>query len=182
MMAEHLAKAGHQVEEMRFPVSAQFAEDFGLYWGMLAFLIKNTGKLALNRHFKADKLDPLSQGLARYYQKYLHRTPFILARLKKFGQQFQSGFKRYDLYLSPVLAQTPRPLGELRPDQNFDKLFERLMRYASFTPMANIAGTPAISLPGGFSEQGLPIGIQLCAGFGREQDLLEIAYEIEAFS
>lgn len=181
-MAERLAQAGHHVEEMRFPVSAQFGDDFGLYWGMLAYLLKKTGKLALNRQFSAHKLDPLSLGLAQHYQKNMHRTPFMLARLKKFGKQFQQGFKKYDLYLSPVLAQTPRPLGELRPDQEFDILFERLMRYASFTPMANIAGTPAISLPAGFSEQGLPIGIQLCAGFGREQDLLEMAYEIEAFS
>ena len=180
-MAERLAKAGHYVEEMRFPVSAQFGDDFGLYWGMLAYLVKKTGKLALNRKFSAHKLDPLSLGLAQHYQKNMHRTPFMLARLKKFGKQFQSAFKQYDLYLSPVLAQTPRPLGELRPDQEFDRLFERLMRYASFTPMANIAGTPAISLPGGLSDQGLPIGIQLCAGFGREQDLLEMAYEIEAF-
>lgn len=181
-MAERLARAGHHVEEIRFPVKAQFSEDFSIYWGMLAYLVKKTGKLTVNRHFDASRLDPFSKGLARHYQKNIHRTPFILSRLKRFGQDFQAGFKNYDLYLSPVLSQTPRPLGELRPQQDFDSLFERLMRYASFTPMANIAGTPAIALPAGLSVEGLPIGVQLCAGYGNEQTLLEIAYEIEAFS
>lgn len=179
-IAERLATAGHHVEEIRFPVNAQFSEDFSLYWGMLAYLVKKTGKLTVNRHFDQRQLDPFSKGLARYYQKNMHRTPFILSRLKRYGHAFQAGFKHHDLYLSPVLSQTPRPIGELRPEQNFDTLFERLMRYASFTPMANIAGTPAIALPAGISREGLPIGIQLCAALGQEQTLLEIAYEIEA--
>jgi amidase len=181
-MAERLARAGHHVEEMRFPVEAQFSEDFGLYWGMLAYLVKTTGKLTVNRRFNARRLDPLSQGLASHYQRNMHRTPLFLTRLKKAGQQFQQGFKRYDAYLSPVLARTPRPLGELKPDPDFASLFERLMRYASFTPMANIAGTPAISLPAGLSDEGLPIGVQFCADSGNEQTLLEIAFEIEGFS
>ena len=53
--ADTLAKAGHQVEEMRFPVSAQFSDDFSMYWGMLAFMVKNTGKLSLSKEFDQSK-------------------------------------------------------------------------------------------------------------------------------
>ncbi|MFV1873990.1 MAG: amidase [Oleiphilus sp.] len=177
--AEKLAKAGHQVEEMRFPVSAQFPDDFSMYWGMLAYMVKKTGKFTINRHFNAKKLDLLSLGLAQHFRKNAHKTPFMLARLKKHGLMFQQPFDTYDAFLSPVIAQAPRPLGELSPTQTFDSLFDRLMRYASFTPMANIAGTPAISIPAGQTAQGVPIGIQLSAAKGREQRLLELAFELE---
>ena len=178
--ADILAKAGHQVEEMRFPVSAQFADDFSMYWGMLAFMVKTTGKLSLSKHFDKRKLDALTIGLAKYYRKNMHKTPFMLARLKRHGQKYQEAFKTYDLYLSPVLSQSPRPLGELNPSQSFDSLFDRLMRYASFTPMANVAGTPAIAIPAGQTSEGVPIGVQLAGRYGDEKTLLEVAYELEA--
>lgn len=177
--AEVLSKAGHQVEEMRFPVSAQFSEDFSMYWGMLAFMVKKTGRLSINKDFNANKLDLLSLGLAKLYRKNMYKTPFMISRLKKHGQAFEAPFQTYDAFLSPVLAQTPRPLGELSPNQGFDSLFARLQRYVSFTPMANVAGTPAISLPAGRTSEGLPIGIQLSAAWGHEQRLLELAYELE---
>lgn len=178
--AETLALAGHHVEEMRFPVSAQFADDFSMYWGMLAYTVKKTGKFSFSKDFDKNKLDALSIGLAKHYRKNIHKTPFMLARLKKHALQFQKDFAHYDLYLSPVIAQSPRPLGELSPRQSFDSLFDRLMRYASFTPMANIAGTPAIAIPAGHTSQGVPIGIQLSAPYAAEKTLLEVAYELEA--
>ena len=177
--AEVLSKAGHQVEEMRFPVSAQFSDDFSMYWGMLAYMVKKTGKLSLSKEFDKDKLDALSIGLAKYYRKNIHKTPIMIARLKKHGLQYQESFQTYDVYLSPVLAQSPRPLGELSPTQSFDSLFDRLMRYASFTPMANVAGIPAISIPAGQTSDGVPIGMQLAARYGDEKTLLELAYELE---
>jgi amidase len=177
--AQQLKQAGHYVEEMKFPVSAQFTEDFTLYWGMLSALVKNTGKVMFGRQFNAQKLDNLSLGLAKHYRKSMHKTPLFLYRLRQHAQQFQRPFERYDAYLSPVLAKTTVPLGELDPESDFEVLLDRLTRYASFTPMANIAGTPAISLPAGLTENGLPIGIQLSAALGQEQTLLELAYELE---
>lgn len=180
MTADILSKAGHQLEEMRFPVTSKFSDDFSMYWGMLAYMVKKTGRLSLSKEFDENKLDALSIGLANYYRQNMHKTPFILSRLKKHGQQFQSSFNNYDVYLSPVLAQSPRPLGELNPTQDFQSIFDRLLRYVSFTPMANVAGTPAISLPARQTSQGVPIGIQLSAGYGQEQTLLELAYELES--
>jgi amidase len=178
--AEILAKAGHHVEELRFPVSAKFSDDFSMYWGMLAYTVKKTGKIALSKDFDKHKLDALSIGLANYYRKNIFKTPAIISRLKQHGLEFQSAFESYDAYLSPVIAQSPRPLGELSPTQAFESLFDRLMRYASFTPMANVAGTPAISVPAGQTSQGVPIGVQLSGPYGGEKTLLELAYELEA--
>ena len=177
--AQILEEAGHHVDEMRFPVNAQFAEDFSLYWGMLSFLVKQSGKFTFSTNFTPSAMDELSHGLAKHYRKNLHKTPQFLYRLKQAAHQFTTQFESYDAYLSPVLAQTTRPLGELHPSTNFYELLERLTRYAGFTPMANVAGTPAISLPAGLSRKGLPIGIQLASAIGQEQTLLELAYELE---
>ncbi len=49
----------------------------------------------------------------------------------------------------------------------------------TFTPLHNVAGTPAISLPAGRSAAGLPIGVQLAALPGEERLLLELAHELE---
>ena len=48
-----------------------------------------------------------------------------------------------------------------------------------FTLPANLAGLPAISLPGGFTQAGLPLGFQLIADHFREDLLLETAYRFE---
>jgi amidase len=78
-----------------------------------------------------------------------------------------------------VLAHTTPPLGHLSPNVEYPELIERLTRYASFTPLANITGDPAISLPMSQSEEGLPIAVMLSASHGHERTLLELAYEIE---
>ncbi len=62
----------------------------------------------------------------------------------------------------------------------FEELFDRLIRYASFTPVNNASGSPAISLPMGMSSNGLPIGVQFAAAHGDERTLLELAYALEA--
>jgi amidase len=51
--------------------------------------------------------------------------------------------------------------------------------YVRYTPLENVAGVPAISLPIGMSRDGLPIGIQFAAQPGREGLLLQLAYALE---
>jgi amidase len=81
--------------------------------------------------------------------------------------------------LTPVLASTPPPIGELSPTLAFDVGFPRLQAYVGYTPLMNAAGAPAISLPLGWSADSMPIGAQFAAPAGGEQRLLELAYELE---
>jgi amidase len=67
----------------------------------------------------------------------------------------------------------------LGPEVPFDEAFERIRNYVTFTPLQNVSGAPAISLPLGFSSNGLPLGVQFGAAFGHERDLLELAFELE---
>jgi len=174
-----LDSLGHHVETMPLPIQPSFIEDFSLYWAMLAFLTQKTGKLIMDPSFNASKLDALSLGLGDMYKKKFYKTPLFLYRLKKTYNDYAKAFSGFDVVLTPVLAQTPVKLGYISPTVPFEELFDRLMRYVSFTPLANTSGAPAISLPISATENSLPISMQFAANHGRERVLLELAYEIE---
>jgi len=174
-----LEALGHHVEEMPLPIKPSFIEDFSLYWAMLAFFTQKTGKLIMDPSFDASKLDGLSVGLSDMYKKKFYKTPLLLHRLKKTYQEYAQVFSNYDIVLTPVLAHTTAKLGHISPTVPFDELFDRLMRYVSFTPLANVSGAPAISLPMSATDDNLPISMQFAANHGRERTLLELAYEIE---
>lgn len=174
-----LQQMGHEVVEMELPVPSSFIEDFSLYWGMLAYLVGKTGKLSFGMDFDIDKVDGLTKGLANMYRRQFYKTPKLLFRLKKAAVQYEETFKRFDAVLTPTLAHTTPELGHLSPNQPFEQLFDRLLRYVSFTPLANACGTPAIALPQGRTSNNLPISIQLSAKSGAERTLLELAYELE---
>lgn len=79
-----------------------------------------------------------------------------------------------------MLASTPPKIGHLSPALPYDELLERLLGIASFTPLANATGGPAITVPWSLTNGGVPVGVQLFATHGDERTLLELAYKIEA--
>jgi amidase len=175
-----LASLGHEAEEMALPVSLQFAEDFALYWGLLGFAISTGGRRALGPDFDVTRTDNLTRGLAASYRRQLARTPGMVLRLRRSTREYRRAFADRDVILSPVLGHTTPLLGHLSPTLEFEELFHRLRTYVGFTPLNNVAGGPAMSLPLGMSEQGLPIGVHFSADLGDERTLLELAYELEA--
>ncbi len=84
-----------------------------------------------------------------------------------------------DLLLTPTSAIAPPPLGHLAPTVEVATLLQRLGEATVFTMPFNVTGQPAVSLPLHWSEEGLPIGVQLVAGFGREDVLLRVASQLE---
>ncbi len=99
------------------------------------------------------------------------------------GRTVAAFFARYDVLITPTLAQPPVPLGHL--DMMLDDLdvfTERLAAFMPFTPLFNITGQPAASLPLHWNAQGLPIGVQFAARFGDEATLFRLAAQLEAAS
>jgi amidase len=91
-------------------------------------------------------------------------------------------FAEHDLLVTPTLGQLPAPHGTLdydNPDHTARSWLRRLYEYGPFTVPFNVSGNPAISLPLGHSREGLPIGVQLVAPFGREDLLVQVAAQLE---
>lgn len=174
-----LESLGHLVEPMPLPVKPSFVDDFSDYWGFLAFMASRFGQHSFGKGFDAEQLDGLSKGLAERFRKRGWRLPLVLTRLQRTWQQYEKVMRNYDAVLSPVLAHVTPELGYISPEVPFDELFERMMNYVSFTPMNNASGSPAISLPMGESDKGLPIAVQFSSAHGAERTLLELAFEIE---
>jgi amidase len=90
-------------------------------------------------------------------------------------------WERYDLWLTPTVAEPPVPLGTFKspPDDPLAGIF-RAADFTPFTPPFNATGQPACSLPLYRNAAGLPIGTQLVAAMGREDLLLQISAQLEA--
>jgi amidase len=91
-------------------------------------------------------------------------------------------FTEYDLLITPTLGRLPAPHGTLRyndPGYTMVTWLESLADYGPFTQVFNATGQPAISLPLGQSDDGLPIGVQIVAPYGREDLLFRIAAHLE---
>ncbi|GAA3613187.1 amidase family protein [Nonomuraea rosea] len=91
-------------------------------------------------------------------------------------------FTEYDLLVTPTLGRLPAPHGTLRyddPGHTLTSWLQSLTEYGPFTGLFNITGQPAISLPLGQSDDGLPIGVQLVAPYGREDLLFQVAAHLE---
>ena len=178
--ALQLSDLGHRIDIMPVPAASTFADDFALYWAMLAFAVTSTGRKTIDRSFDRHRVDGLTRGLDRMFRKHFYRLPGALWRLRRSQQDYLRAMQGFDVVLTPVLGHSTPELGYLSPDLPFDTLFERLRRYVCFTPLANATGAPAISLPLGRDTLGLPLGIQLMGRHGDEKTLLELAFELEA--
>ncbi len=91
-------------------------------------------------------------------------------------------FLAHDLLVTPAMARLPAPHGILRhddPGHTIATWMASLFDLGPFTVAFNVAGQPAVSLPLGQSQDGLPIGVQLVAPFGREDLLLRVAAQLE---
>lgn len=177
--ARALEGAGHLIEEIPIPLDEQFADDFIVYWGFLAFSILSLGRATFGREFRSEQVDPLTRGLAQRFRREYWRFPLALRRLRRAAESDHARGKRFDAVLSPVIAQVTPKLGVLNPGVPFAEVFPRLESFVGYTPLDNATGAPAIALPAGTSREGLPIGIQLSSAPGTERRLLELAYELE---
>ncbi|MFW0789299.1 amidase [Gordonia sp. CPCC 205333] len=177
---ELLQSLGHQVDLIPVPVDRSYIRDFTEYWSLLAFSLEFMGKRLIDKGFDRSQLDQFTRSLSRNFLRNFWRTPFALRGLNRQTKKFRAVYENFDVVLSPTLAHTTPKIGYLDPAGDFDEIFDRLVRYVSFTPINNTAGTPAVSLPLAQSSGELPIGLHYCADLGQEQLLLELCFELEA--
>ncbi|OCB55756.1 amidase [Mycobacterium malmoense] len=174
-----LEELGHRVEHVEEPpVPASFVDDFVLYWGFLALAQVRSGRHMFGKTFDRTRLDSLTLGLERHTARNIHRLPLAIMRLRRIRRRTARFFGTYDAVLTPTVAdETPR-IGYLAPT-DYRQVLDRLIDWVSFTPLQNVTGEPAISLPLAQSAEGMPVGMMLSADLGQEALLLELAYELE---
>ncbi|MFN8032099.1 MAG: amidase [Mycobacterium sp.] len=179
--AAMLEDLGHHVEHVeKIPVPEWFVDDFRLYWGFLAMAVVRSGHRMFNETFDRTRLDNLTLGLNRHATRNLHRLPLAITRLSAARRYTARLYRDYDVVLMPTLAQETPRIGHLDPTADFDQVMDRLADWVAFTPLQNVTGEPAISLPLAESAAGMPVGMMLSAPIGHERRLLELAYELEA--
>ena len=179
--AELCRSLGHTVIERRAPIDgAQFSADFILLWANGALEVANLVRsMAPAGADLSGLLEPLTQELAAHAQAQGQaELVAAIGRLQTVQAQYAGMFTDADIYLTPVLAKPPVELGVIDGTKGM-AVFETLSDYVGYTPLQNVAGAPAMSVPLAWSESGLPIGIHFSAPVGEERRLLELAYELE---
>ncbi|MEL6378410.1 MAG: amidase [Pseudomonadota bacterium] len=177
--ADRCASLGHDVAMIDCPLTNEIADDFLLYWAAFADKSIRDWETATGQQADDTVFEPLTLGLQAQFQREAENLPQAIINLIGFRAQYLKAFGDYDLLLSPVLNAPPPPIGYLGTTVDYDTAMARLVDYAGFTAPANIAGTPALSLPMGLSSQGLPIGAQFHGRPAREDQLLTLAAALE---
>jgi len=134
---------------------------------------------ALGRTDAGDDIEPFT----RYIQEAtanLHASDLAraLRTAELTGRQVAPFFERFDVWLTPTVAIAPPPLG-LLDTTDPAAMARHAPSTVAFTQVFNVTGAPAVSVPAGFDEAGLPVGVQLAGRFGAEADLLGVAAELE---
>ena len=105
-----------------------------------------------------------------YYDAYYLKAQKVRTLIKK---DFDDAFKNCDILLTPTAPTPAFKIGE--------KFDNPIQMYLSdiFTISVNLAGVPAISIPCGFSKDGLPIGLQIIGRHFDEETIIRAAYTFE---
>lgn len=189
---EKLRQAGATIEEVSVPlsdlalacyyiivpaeVSSNLSRYDGVRYGYSAPEAKNLRELyELTRSvgFNDENKRRIMTGTyvlsSGYYDAYYKKAMTVRTKLIA---EFNSAIKSYDVLIGPTAPTIAFKLGENTDDP--------LAMYMSdvMTVMSNLVGNPAISLPAGFNEEGMPVGMQVMAPFGHDKQLLEASAAI----
>lgn len=181
-VAKLCEELGHRVEDTEFNYDkASFQETI---WIVIAANVANALTLrgkALGREAGPNDVEPLTLAAAKRGRETPSREyARALQVMHGFGRQVAAMFEKFDVLLSPVLANPPLPLGRCSmQNPDVDTYAKELADELPFTPIYNVSGCPAISLPLFWNKDKLPVGVQFGAGFGNEAVLLRLAAQLE---
>ncbi len=139
--------------------------------------------LRLGRKVEESDVEPFLWRLAHLEVGPLPADQLVRAaeRQLEWAARVASWWQDFDLLVTPTVGLLPPLLAELDgATHGPDELMERMGPHMAFTEPFNATGQPALALPFGLSEQGLPLSVQLVAAHGREDLLLALGARLEA--
>jgi len=180
---ELLSSLGHEVESASpsFPGGDVLGLFLGVFGPQVSLGI-GYGELLAGRPPEGDELEPLSRIVYEHAQQ-MSSVAYLgaVAQLQAVSRGIVAFFAEYDLLLTPALGERPVPIGEIHgcgEDPLAD--LRRSGRFTPFTSLFNVTGQPAISVPLGFGDDGLPTAAHLVAKPLGEDTLLQVAAQMEA--
>jgi amidase len=179
---ELLASLGHEVEHAAPALPGGHVEDLFIQaFGPAVSLGISYGELLAGRPPEDDEIEPLSRAVLELSQR-LTAVGYLasVAQLQTVARGIVAFFAEYDLLLTPALAERPLAIGDCTgygEDPMAD--LHRSARFTPFTALFNVTGQPAIAVPLGFGDDGLPTAAQLVAKPLGEDTLLQVAAQME---
>jgi amidase len=171
--AELLTELGHEVEEADPDWGGEgLMDDFTPVWQIspTAYPIADPSVLTiLNQEFLRAAAETSSVAYTA-----------AVARLQLRARAILRLWSGYDLLLTPTLAMLPVPVGwDTESDDPWEQ-FDRAVRFTPFTAAFNVTGQPAVSLPLHWTDDGLPVGVQLVGPPFGEALLVRVSAQLEA--
>jgi Asp-tRNA(Asn)/Glu-tRNA(Gln) amidotransferase A subunit family amidase len=172
--ADLLAELGHDVREATPPwQSDELLVDFVRIW-QVGPAVAGIDDLSL--------LEPINRALAE--DARVTSSPDLtvsIQRLQRMVREVLVFWDDVDVVVTPTLALPPVPVGWTFEDTDGDPhaAFARQILFTPYTPLVNVTGQPALSLPLHWSDAGLPIGVQLIGRPFAEATLLRVAAQLE---
>lgn len=169
--AHVLARLAHDVEEAAWRPQG-YGTLFRVLWRASAARIPlSDADLAV--------VEPITAQLVREGRALsAPRVLGALADARTFERATVGAFARYDVVLTPALAQPPRPVGWYDP-HDAERSFAQQVQYAPYSSFVNVAGLPALVLPVTQDASGHPVSVQLIGRPGGERMLVALAAQLE---
>ncbi len=169
---------GHSVFDVAWPFDpGAFARDFTALWALGAA----EAVAGVDKAFGAEgvaALEPLTRHLAGLGAAVAD-VPALMARLAGYRDAYNASFKEHDLLLTPVLARHALPIGLLGHHRPPADVMADMMRIVAYTPVQNLTGAPAMSVPIMQATNGLPLGLHFAGRRGDDARLMDLAFQLE---
>lgn len=175
-----LAELGHEVEEKEpdYPLEA-FTYVMRTIMGVATAVSVNARLAELDRPLRDDDLEPFTRLMYDWASEVSGEEVMIaMDQVEVASLHLGAFFADYDLLLTATLPEPAPVLGYLDTSDPA-AMVARAGTFSSLTSPFNTTGQPAISLPLAHDSTGVPIGVQLVANYGREDQLIAVASQVE---
>ncbi|MGE0058629.1 MAG: amidase [Dehalococcoidia bacterium] len=135
------------------------------------------GRMPQRGEVETVTLATIERGLALSAPDYVRATQ----AMHRLGREMAAFHEDYDVLLTPGLATLPPQLGWIdMMMEDDDEYWRRVFDFSPFTVWFNLTGQPAMMLPIGQTDTGLPVAVQLAARYGDEATIFRLAAQLEA--
>src|SRR5215469_15251562 len=133
----------------------------------------------LGRPITDDEIEPRNVGHRRAGAA-LDAVTYLQSRawIGMWARRMARWWTSHDLLLTPTLGAPPPELGWFTAEGPEEE-GRRVGSFIPYTAQFNMTGQPAVSLPVHWTPDGLPVGVQLVAAYGREDLLVRVASQLE---